>query len=80
MVQRPTAHAFIDGATGRWNDDEQCHEIDHLLKDTWLPIFQKYATRSEPDWTHFLDRFGAYVKQFPLEVQSITGAELRALV
>ena len=41
------------------------HEVEVLLRDAWLPIFDKYSTQSEPSWTNFETRYQAY---FPAPV------------
>eukprot|EP00973_Karenia_brevis_P005095 699739-Karenia_brevis.AAC.1 len=41
-------------------------EIDGLLRQTWCPVFQKYANAPEPGWTCFEERFGKYVKECPI--------------
>jgi len=38
-------------------------ELESLLKNAWLPIFDKYSSQPEPSWSNFELRYGQYFPQ-----------------
>ena len=55
-------------------------EMDGLLHDAWMPIFQLYREVAEPAWDAFAERYGSYFKQAPMQVTAISGEELASLL
>eukprot|EP00973_Karenia_brevis_P076254 10589747-Karenia_brevis.AAC.1 len=55
-------------------------EMDKMVRDAWLPIFQKFANREEPSWQQFRDKYDRHIKACPMEVTEITGEELQRIV
>ena len=53
------------------------HAIDRIVQDAWLPIFGKYREQPEPSWQAFRARFGPYIRHCPLELQPLSGDELK---
>ncbi|KAJ9446779.1 hypothetical protein DIPPA_03135 [Diplonema papillatum] len=55
-------------------------EMDAVLQSAWDPIFRSYKEQPEPLYNLFADRFKSYIHRQPMEVEEITGADLRALL
>eukprot|EP00660_Eupelagonema_oceanica_P019121 gene19121-biopygen9988 len=57
-------------------------EMDRLLREAWSKVFRLYpdAEHPEPPWQPFLDRFGKYIPNHPMDVGDITAEELRAVL
>ena len=52
-------------------------EVDDIMHRAWDPVFMKYASASEPAWSTFNARFGAYIKRCPMHLEALTGECLR---
>eukprot|EP00665_Eupelagonemidae_sp_cell47_P008443 gene8443-2313_t len=51
-------------------------EMDRILRDAWLPIFDRYANSPEPDWPPFRDRFREFIVRRPMTMKPLTAADL----
>ena len=57
-----------------------CDEMDKLVCDSWMPIFQMYRSSEPPSWDAFHARFGAYCEgNTDMQLPALTG-ELLAKV
>jgi len=67
MISRPDGSLTCDSA-----------EMDQLVRDAWLPIFQMYASSPAPSWQDFKARFGAYfVPKHEMRTDLLNGERLR---
>ena len=68
MISRPDGSLTCDS-----------DEMDRLVRDAWLPIFQMYKHQAKPSWKQFHECFGSF---FPPRVEMHadrpTGEQLRA--
>eukprot|EP00973_Karenia_brevis_P086921 12054143-Karenia_brevis.AAC.1 len=55
-------------------------EMDKLMRDAWLPVFQKFSKQPEPAWEAFTLAFGKYIKQYPMSTEEIKGEELAEII
>ena len=52
-------------------------EMDALVRDAWLPIFQMYQSRDQPSWEDFEREFGRYFGECcEMHLGSLTADEL----
>ena len=53
-------------------------EIETLSSNAWLPIFDKYSSQPEPNWSNFEQRYGQYFpKPVSMTLRPFTTAGLR---
>ena len=67
MISRPDGSLTCDAG-----------EMDTLVLDAWLPIFQMYKDKPIPSWTDFKDRFGSFfAPRRDMHVDDLSGDLLR---
>ena len=49
-------------------------EMDELVRNAWLPVFQMYKHCAKPSWACFCEQFGKYfAPRFEMKVDDVTG-------
>ena len=66
---------MLQAADGSWIGNAK--DIDEMLRGAWDPIFCVYASRPEPSWELFLERFGTYIGKHPMEARRLKGEDLQ---
>ena len=52
-------------------------EMDSLMHDAWMPVFQMYESKEQPSWEDFQARFGQHFScKHEMRVESLTGVLL----
>ena len=56
-------------------------EMDALVRDAWLPVFQMYKHADKPSWSDFSERFGQHIPpRHDMSLGPLTGSQLRETI
>ena len=52
-------------------------EMDEVIRDAWRPVNMRYADRSEPSLTAFMDRYRQQIRGSPMATQRLDAQACR---